>query len=259
MEKQVKCPSCGSENVKFNLRSAGTVSSTSYYRTGIKSSWFIPSGQKTHKSSRKHKVVCVCQDCGYLWDRKGQPSFLSQCVSILMLLFVLFVVFKACSGIKSNIRSSELESSTDIEQIWATEYTPLEEFEYYIDDGEIYLKGYDGKSETIYIASSYMVDGDREMPIAALEGSHYFSSRTKSVIISEGIRQISNAVFNGCGAEYLYFPQTLEAFSGWSYFHSVDKIYFGGSEVEWKELCTIERSRLDVVEVICNASIDNLP
>lgn len=63
-----KCPKCGSTNVKFQLRSAGTSSRSSYYRTGVKTSWFLPAGERSYKSRRKQISVGLCQNCGYHWE-----------------------------------------------------------------------------------------------------------------------------------------------------------------------------------------------
>lgn len=60
----MKCPKCGSSSVKCEIRAAGTTVKSHYYRTGVKSSWFIPAGTKTYRSKRKHKTVALCQNCG---------------------------------------------------------------------------------------------------------------------------------------------------------------------------------------------------
>ncbi|MGN0735184.1 MAG: hypothetical protein ACI4LP_05125 [Anaerovoracaceae bacterium] len=73
MEK-LKCPMCGSTNIQFEARPAGTKSKSNYYRTGIKNSWVLPAGQKTYKSRRNYKTVCLCKNCGHLWDKKSAVS-----------------------------------------------------------------------------------------------------------------------------------------------------------------------------------------
>ena len=66
----MKCPQCGSSNIRFDVRPAGTKSKSNYYRTGIKNSWILPAGQKTYKSNKRYKTMCLCQNCGNLWERK---------------------------------------------------------------------------------------------------------------------------------------------------------------------------------------------
>ena len=68
------CPKCGSNQVSVNLRSAGTRSHTNYYRHGVKNSWIMPAGRRSYRSDRKHKAVCLCQNCGHVWDAKNQEK-----------------------------------------------------------------------------------------------------------------------------------------------------------------------------------------
>ena len=39
---------------------------------------------------------------------------------------------------------------------------------------------------------------------------------------------------------------------------NVEKIYYGGTEEQWSNFCTVDRSRLDVVQIICNADPNGL-
>ena len=261
------CPICKSDRVSVELRSAGTTSSTNYYRTGVKSSWFIPSGQKTRTSKQKYKSMAICQNCGYHWEADANSSLagclgrlIGYILGLAILIAIVLVPLKACTKPTSDRSNNDMvadpQESSSKTSVWASEYTPLSEFEYYIEDEAIYLKDYDGKSKTVYIASSYTYD-DRSLPVVAIVGSHFFPS-VDSIIISEGIAEIEYAAFNGCGVKNLYLPSTLTDFSGWSYFHNVEKLYYGGDKDAWAALFSGDRSRLDVVEVVCNASISDL-
>lgn len=94
-----RCPKCGSADVKFQLRSAGTVSRSKYYRTGVKRSWFLPASERSYKSNRKQISVGLCQNCGYCWD-PGQESpsssniliFLSGLFSLIFGSIILFAI-----------------------------------------------------------------------------------------------------------------------------------------------------------------------
>lgn len=68
------CPNCGSQRFRYELRDAGTRSKSNYYRTGVKNSWIVPSGQKTYNSQRKQKAVGFCPDCGYIEDKQAQQK-----------------------------------------------------------------------------------------------------------------------------------------------------------------------------------------
>lgn len=256
----MKCPICQSEDIKVELRSAGTTSKSNYYRTGIKKSWFIPAGQKTHKSERNYKSIAICQNCGHHWETNtGDGGCITTIIGWIILIIIIVSIFRACSiviGARNGDSISNSTNGTQATSIWASDYTPLSDFDYYIDEESIHIRECTSRSKTIYIAPSYMVDG-RELPVVSIEDSRAFR-RSDSIIISEGITEIARAAFNGCRVKYLYLPSTLTDFDGWSYFHDVEKLYYGGSEESWTEIYSYERSRLDVVEVICNASISEL-
>lgn len=89
-----KCPKCGSSNVTFQLRHAGTTSSTHYYRHGVKSSWIIPAGRKTRRSDTRQKSVGLCQSCGYSWTASSEPSgwFYLLCILFFPITLVVLLV-----------------------------------------------------------------------------------------------------------------------------------------------------------------------
>lgn len=95
------------------------------------------------------------------------------------------------------------------------------------------------------------------MYVVSFDGT-FALHRVTSVIIPDGTRHISDNIFSNFGIEYVYLPASLEEFKGWSYFHNVEKIYYGGTEEQWSNFCTVDRSRLDVVQIICNADPNGL-
>ena len=251
------CPKCKSENVNVQLRSGGITLKSNRYRTGIKSSWFIPAERTSHDSNRKYESIAICQDCGYLW-KVQQPLKFSEWVTVIGFFIVIFFLIRSCS-----MSPSEGDNGNDVNSsvsepvsIWATEYTPLDEFEYYIDEEEIHLKKYRGRSDKVYIAAAYDYNG-RELPVVSLEGGMFFGS-VDSIIISEGIKEIDYAAFNSSGVENLYFPSSVDKFSGFSFVHGGKTLYYGGTKEMWKELYPYDRADLDFVEVICDSTIDDL-
>lgn len=58
---------CGCTNIKFQVKSMGSRGHASYYRTGVKRSWLIPSGYKTYNGNKRQETVCLCTKCGYSW------------------------------------------------------------------------------------------------------------------------------------------------------------------------------------------------
>lgn len=284
------CPKCGSNNFRYELREAETRSHTNYYRTGIKKSWFVPAGRKIYRSRRMQKAVGVCADCGYTEQEKGGLWYL-LCViffpialsiwfyktriirldkkwrlAIIAAFWIAIVIIGIVSPSKvpahvetetaETAEQSIDESELTVDSVWASEYTPLSDFKYYIDGNEITLTDYKGRAKKVNISPVYEIDGKR-YSVVSIDGIFALKD-VVSVIIPDGVMGIANNTFNSCGIKYLYLPSTIEKFDGWSYFHDMQKLYYGGSEEQWDELCTRERSRLDVVQIVFNAEIEDL-
>lgn len=88
------CPMCGSHNIEFQLRHAGTKSTTHYYRTGVKSSWVIPAGRKTRRSETRQKTMALCKNCGYNWEAYSEPSgwFYLLCILFFPITLIVLLV-----------------------------------------------------------------------------------------------------------------------------------------------------------------------
>ena len=273
------CPNCGSHNFRYELRAAGTRSTTNYYRTGVKNSWVLPAGQKTYHSQRKQKAVGICLDCGYVEERqeKGCLFYLLCLLFFPISLSVWFYKAKAIrldkkwraliiagfwalfivlAGILPRQNDTQSTAGDTPASVWNTQYAELTDFDYYIDGHSIVLKSYKGHSSKIRIAPSYNVDGE-VMPVIELDGTFTLKS-IDSVIVPEGVTRIVSNTFNSCGVKNLYLPATLVDFTGWNYFHDVQKLYYGGKEEQWNTLFTGDRSRLGVVQVICDTDPNTL-
>ena len=271
------CPKCGSNRFHYELRSAGTKSTTRYYRTGIKKSWVVPSGRRTYSSDRKQESIGICPDCGYTEKQQTQGGI--GCAAIIVVIIVLAIV-SAASGnrnennsgsVKAQPSTTAISTSTNndgkvtepqitelpvVESIWATEYTPISDFEYYIDHDKIIIEDYRGKSEKVYVAPAYEVDGVM-MDVIELEGV-FALDNIESAIISHGIKKMRNNIFNSCGVKYVFLPSSLEEFDGWNYFHKAERLYFEGTEDEFNAICDEERKNIDVTRIVFNSSLDDL-
>lgn len=268
------CPRCGGQKFHYELRSDGTRSNTNYYRTGVQRSWVLPAGQIKHQSHRKQKAVGICPECGYTAE-KQETGCLFYLLCFIFWPITLSVWFYNTSLIRlkkgwkalilaciwiplcfaSGTAQSEasVDTGTDSASIWGMRDSELSDFDYYIDNDMIVLKSYKGRSLKVRIAPSYSVDGE-SMPVVALDGT--FTLKTiDSVIIPEGVTRIVSNTFNSCGVKNLYLPSTLTDFSGWSYFHGVQKIYYGGTQEQWEALYNTDRSRLDVVRILYDVDI----
>ena len=271
------CPKCGGTNIKFHREPVGTSYNSYYRRTGVKSSWIFPAGIRNGHRKIAYRTVGLCSDCGHTWGIESDVQHSGWWYLFLLLIWpiALSVWFWKTNAFQldkkwravilsiawliliSGVLISESKMvGTESSSIWASSYADLNDFEYYIDGNEIYIKDYRGNSKKVRINSSYNVDGTA-MNVVSFDGTFALDSIT-SVIIPDGTRHMSNNIFNSCGIEYVYLPASLEEFKGWSYFHNVEKIYYGGTEEQWSALCTVDRSRLDVVQIICNTDPNDL-
>lgn len=271
------CPKCGGTNIKFHREPVGTSYNSYYRRTGVKSSWIFPAGIRNGHRKIAYRTVGLCSDCGHTWGIESDVQHSGWWYLFLLLIWpiALSVWFWKTNAFQldkkwravilsiawliliSGVLISESKMvGTESSSIWASSYAELNDFEYYIDGNEIYIKDYRGNSKKVCINSSYSVDGT-PMNVVSFDGTFALDS-VISVIIPDGTRHMSNNVFNSCGIEYVYLPASLEEFKGWSYFHNVEKIYYGGTEEQWSALCTVDRSRLDVVQIICNTDPNDL-
>lgn len=261
------CPKCGSSRFHYELRAGGTSSTTRYYRTGIKKSWIIPSGRRSYTSSREQHTIGICPDCGYTERQQSKRG--DGCATILgtiIILAIVFAVFRSCTGIESSKNSGSLKATTNQEaqnnepghenSIWASEYTPISDFKYYIDHDKIVIVDYRGRDKKVYVAPAYEVDGIM-MDVAELEGV-FALDNIESAIISHGIKKMESNIFNSCRVKYVFLPSSLEEFDGWDYFHEVERLYFEGTEDEFNAICDEERKDIDVTRIIFDASLDDL-
>lgn len=84
------CPKCGSRSAKYVLRSAGTRSRSRNYRTGIQHSVLLSTGGKKYYSSRQHKTVGYCQNCGFTWDHIENQSSISPRFLLTAILYIFY-------------------------------------------------------------------------------------------------------------------------------------------------------------------------
>lgn len=274
------CPKCSGNDVKFHREPTGTAYNSYYRRTGVKNSWFLPAGIRNGRRKISHRTVGVCNDCGYSWEVAGEPQnfsgwkllFVLICIGIWPIsLSVWFwrttafrmdrkwrflILFVAWISLFTVALASEGLIGTDMNSVWAGSYVSLDDFDYYIDGNEIHIRGYTGNKRKIRINSSYDIDGVI-MNVVSFDST--FTLKTvSSVIIPDGTQSMSNNVFNSCGVKYVYLPASLTQFGGWSYFHNVEKIYYGGTEEQWEALCTVDRAKVDVVQIVCNVNPNDL-
>lgn len=133
------CPKCGSPKFRYELRSAGTKSSSSYYRTGVKNSWFLPAGEKTRKSERMQKAVGICPDCGYVEDKQQDQQIGLGCLALVVFVVCIGFIFLSMkqstkdTATHNTVSSAFVEEQSDID---AMSYSDIASFEAALNDGE---------------------------------------------------------------------------------------------------------------------------
>lgn len=161
--------------------------------------------------------------------------------------------------------TSELTATPIPDSVWALAPTSLDHFEYYLDGDKIYLTNYDSANShnaKIWIADAYTINGKTYTLGEQLKGIHF--SSIESAIIPEGVVHIEKYIFNSCGVKYVYLPKSLsfdDENPHWffDYFHNLEKLYYGGSEAEWKNLIgDTKREDIDVKQIIFDASLSEL-
>ena len=182
-----------------------------------------------------------------------KPKKKNEAGTILLILVILFVLAKLVNSKNSDDNSGS---------VWAQEVTPISKFEYYLDGNYVHLTEYKGKDKKVKIGTSYEIDGKNYKVAPEIEDLFVFSSAT-SVIIPEGITSMPSNTFNSSDIKYVYIPKSLkvnkDSYGFYKYFHDVSKIYYGGSESQWKQLThNIDRSEIDATEIIYNANVDDL-
>ncbi|MCI8403209.1 MAG: hypothetical protein HFI38_14150 [Lachnospiraceae bacterium] len=202
-------------------------------------------------------VVLICVFMPYigvflLWAAKKPLNIFARIIITIVLVFYL-------KGVFASINEEESGNQNENKSVWSEYYTDIDDFEYYIDGNEIFLTDYNSNQKKVRINSSYEIDGNT-YNVVSLDGV-FTLDKVTSVIIPEGVRSVAANEFNGCKVKFLYLPSTLEDIgrdSFWGYFHDVEKIYYGGSEEQWNQLCTVERAEVEVKQIIYDANPDDL-
>lgn len=188
--------------------------------------------------------------------KRGQAIAGVVLSGIAIILFVLLMGSTSAPTPDSQLEDSE---TPKYDNTWATEQTGIEEFDYYIDGDDLFIQEYNGNDDKVYIDSKYEIDG-KELSVSALQDGTFLFSDVESVILADGISSLDDNTFNSCDVKHLYIPSTLEPkdSSFWSYLHDVEEIYYGGSNEQWNKICAVPREELDVKQIYCNVSIDDL-
>lgn len=154
---------------------------------------------------------------------------------------------------KDCISNIDTVISIDPNETSGSQYAPITDFQFDKIKNELTIIRYFGKEKTINISPTYTVNGEVCSVVAF--GNAFVEGKADIIIIPEGVKSLSQAAFNSSGVKMVYLPASLKDVpnSFWGYFHDVDTIYYGGSEEEFKSICS-DRWDVDVKHVIYNAS-----
>ena len=112
--------------------------------------------------------------------------------------------------------------------IWASEFTPINDFYYTLDKSNhtITLNRFKGDQKKIMLSPVYTIDGADYTLISMGDSATFLGEISiTSVYIPEGVKYISDNCFNSCSdLEYLYIPSTIESITDnfLSYLHDYE-------------------------------------
>lgn len=193
---------------------------------------------------------------------KKKPFYERWWFWLIVVVFALSLISSIVNGNKQADSSDDGLTDSSISEnhsVWANKTTSINDFNYYIDGNEIIIKEYKGNDDKIKISSTYTIDGKKRKVTSFSDAVFIFDS-VESVILPNGTKHLEANMFNSCGIKYLYIPKSVKSVDDyfWDYFHNMEKIYYQGTEKEWKKLCKVDRSEIDVKEIICNTDSSKL-
>jgi hypothetical protein len=280
---EMECPNCHSHDVKIHSLRTGSQSQTYMKGYGTATHFHFLSqifgsirGKKTNNIVYTFKREAICQNCGFNYDyltnedveniKQRNKSKLIQSIIFLVLAIMLNVGLVSYSNTHNKSSSNKTTVTTNTvnsnNSIWASDYTDISEFDYYLDGDQIYLKKYNGDSTKVKIKSSYEIEGKQYKVISFSEGVFAFKD-VDSVILPDSLETMPDNTFNSCDLKCVYIPASLHknksGYAFYCYFHDVDTIYYGGNEEQWKVLTdNTDRKDIDAKQIKYNVNINDL-
>ncbi|MCI6464479.1 MAG: hypothetical protein MSA90_03270 [Faecalicatena sp.] len=171
---------------------------------------------------------------------KQSEKIKSVILNILLALNIIFTIFILGNYILNCVVLEKEKRELNSGKIWADTYTPLKEFEYYIEGNEIYIREYIGNDYRIALPDSYKI-GKKEYHVVSIDKPYSIFKNARSVIIPDGTITLGNTHYEPYGGSetmFLYIPKSLKRIRGnfWNSFMNLKKIYYGGTDDQWKKL-----------------------
>ncbi len=253
-----RCPVCGSTNVDITFIQTGAWTTsrepgapTKLGRKAMKSStlglWGLTGKRTGYSSTAFHnKKMAICKDCGYSWGflsnhekEKMKSNITAILITIASIIFFLAIVIffpsKSDDSNKNIEKTSQVEQG-EIKERAAKSKTLIDEFEYELQGNQLRLIHYNGSDETLIIDANYKL---QDVNYKTNMTDFQLGGGVKTLIISEGITELDNAIFNESDVEKIYLPKSLTAITDntLSYLHDrTIEVYYGGSEEQWNSI-----------------------
>lgn len=119
----------------------------------------------------------------------------------------------------------QIEEDEDDGSIWASDFTPISDFRYKVDESkkEITLVRYRGSDSKIMLSPVYNLGGE-DYKLVSMGDDACFLSETyiTSVYIPDGVTYIGDTCFNSCSnLQHVRIPKTVESIN-WNFFTYFD-------------------------------------
>ena len=252
---EVKCPNCGAPIVNgrctyCNYTVPNQPNNTSTNPNTVRNTG-TNQGRTINQNFEIYKNVVT--------TAPKKKSKLKIIIGVIVGLAIIGALFGNDSDKGTSNSGTSSSAEPENNSVWAADYTDISEFDYYLDGENLYIKDYNGREKKVRINSTYTIDGTERHVVALTDGT-FALGRVDSVIVPEGVKRVENNTFNSCGIKFLYLPSTLEdvPYGFWSYFHDMEKIYYGGTEEQFWSICEQDRGDIDVKEIVYGANPDEL-
>lgn len=150
---------------------------------------------------------------------------------------------------QQGITGIEVQKSND------EKYGSINDFQYELSDNKILLKEYNGKSKVLEIQPFYTIDNTEYTTDLSNFQIGIGNKKVETLILSEGITEVQNSIFNSSDVKNIYFPQSMTIVydNTLSYLNPDDgetiKIYYGGTQEEWLNIFTeYKRTKVEDAE-----------
>lgn len=172
--------------------------------------------------------------------QKKSEKIKSLVLDILLILNIMFIIIISGKYIYDRVEFEKMVKELDSGNLWSSTYTPLDDFEYYIEGNQIYIREYIGDDYKIKLSDNYRIEG-KTCHIVSIDKPYTMLKNARSVLIPDGVVTLGNShyePYEGAETMFIYLPGTLEQIRGnfWNCFVNLKKVYYGGSKEKWNEL-----------------------